>query len=138
MSDSLNRFVKAQENTYQYAFSEIERGKKETHWMWFIFPHISGLGHSETARYYAIKDIKEAELYLRHPVLGKRLTDISKLLLKIQGKSAREIFGKPDDLKLRSCMTLFGALENTDPVFQEVIDRYFDGQKDEKTLELVQ
>lgn len=138
MSDSLNRFVKAQENTYQYAFSEIERGKKETHWMWFIFPQISGLGHSETARYYAIKDIKEAELYLRHPVLGKRLTNISKVLLKIQGKSAREIFGKPDDLKLRSCMTLFGALENTDPVFQEVIDRYFDGQKDEKTLELVQ
>lgn len=138
MFDPLNRFIEAQEKTYPDAFHEIERGKKTSHWMWFIFPQISGLGHSETARFYAIKDRKEAELYLKHPVLGKRLIAISKLLLRFNGTSAYEIFGKPDDLKLRSCMTLFNALNDTDPVFQAVIDQYFDGKGDENTLKIIQ
>lgn len=136
--DSLDRFIDAQENKYQQAFNEIKNGKKESHWMWYIFPQISGLGNSELSRFYAIKDLEEAQDYFEHPVLGPRLVNISKLLLEIKGKSANEIFGKPDDFKLRSCMTLFGSLKNSHPVFDQVIDRYFDGKKDEKTLQIIQ
>lgn len=134
---SLDRFIDAQEHKYEEAFNEIKAGKKQSHWMWYIFPQIAGLGFSEMANFYAISDIQEAQDYLEHPVLGPRLIHISKLLPAIKNKSAAEIFGTPDDLKLRSSMTLFSELEKTDPVFQEVLNRYFDGKKDEKTLAII-
>jgi uncharacterized protein (DUF1810 family) len=134
---NLERFLKAQETDYPVALSEIKNGRKQSHWMWYIFPQIAGLGFSETSKYYAIRDMAEAYHYLEHPVLGKRLFEISKLLSGIEGKTANQIFGGPDDLKLKSCMTLFSALKNTNPVFQEVLDKYFDGKQDLKTLELI-
>lgn len=133
-NDQLQRFHKAQENTFADAFREIKNGKKISHWMWFIFPQIAGLGRTETSKYYAIRNLNEAELYLKDEVLGQRLIDISKQLLLIKDKSAYQIFGSPDDLKLKSCMTLFSALKNANPVFEDVLNTYFDGQKDDKTL----
>lgn len=135
--NDLKRFLDAQETDYEIALSEIRAGKKRSHWMWYIFPQIAGLGFSETSKFYAIKDRSEAESYLAHPVLGKRLIEISNELLKIEGKTVNQIFGSPDDIKLKSSMTLFGALENTNPVFQKVLDKYFDEEKDRKTLELI-
>lgn len=135
--NSLQRFIDAQEREYQQALGEIKNGRKHSHWIWYIFPQIDGLGFSETAKFYAIKNIDEAKAYLQHAVLGKRLVEISKCLLEINNKSAREIMGEPDDLKLRSCMTLFGSLENTDPVFQQVIDKFFNGEKDSRTTALI-
>jgi len=113
----LNRFVEAQEEIYPRALAEIKLSRKRSHWMWFIFPQIDGLGHSSTARLYAIKSKEEAKAYLDHPVLGKRLIECSEALLKIKGKSAEEIFGYPDDLKLRSSMTLFASVSEPDPIF---------------------
>jgi len=135
--NDLQRFLDAQERYFETALSEIRGGRKRSHWMWYIFPQIAGLGFSSTSKFYAVKDKQEADDYLRHPVLGKRLVEISNALLEIEGKTANQIFGSPDDAKLKSSMTLFGALENTDPVFQEVLDKYFDGAKDEKTLKLI-
>ncbi len=135
--NDLKRFLDAQENDFERALAEIKRGRKQSHWMWYIFPQIAGLGFSETSRFYAVKDRAEAELYLAHPVLGARLVRISEALLEIEGKTANQIFGSPDDVKLKSSMTLFSALENTNPVFQSVLDKYFDGAKDQKTLELI-
>ena len=105
--------------------------------MWYIFPQIAGLGFSSTSQFYAIKDRAEAESYLAHPILGNRLVEISNVLLEIEEKTANQIFGSPDDVKLKSSMTLFGALENTNPVFQSVLEKYFDGAKDGRTLELI-
>ena len=105
--------------------------------MWYIFPQIAGLGFSYTSKLYAINDRSEAESYLKHPILGKRLIEISEVLLGIEGKTANQIFGSPDDIKLKSSMTLFGAVENTNPVFQKVLDKYYDGARDEKTLQLI-
>ena len=136
MSD-LQRFLDAQENDYAAALAEIRAGRKRSHWMWYIFPQIKGLGMSETSKFYAIKNFAEAEVYLAHPVLGKRLVEISNALLEIEGKTANQIFGSPDDVKLKSSMTLFGAVKNTNPVFQKVLDKYFDGAKDKRTLELI-
>lgn len=136
MSD-LQRFITAQEEDFETAFREIKNGRKQSHWMWYIFPQIAGLGFSSTSRFYAVKDITEAENYLAHPTLGKRIVEISEVLLTIKGKSANQIFGSPDDMKLKSSMTLFGALENTNPVFQKVLDKYFDGERDRRTLELI-
>ena len=135
--NDLKRFLDAQENYYGHALAEIKNGRKQSHWMWYIFPQISGLGFSETSRFYAIKDRAEAELYLSHPVLGARLIEISEVLLEIEGKTANQIFGSPDDLKLKSCMTLFGSLENAHPVFQRILDKYFNGTKDQRTLDLI-
>src|SRR5664279_1787417 len=104
--------------------------------MWFIFPQITGLGSSEMSQRYAIKDITEAGLYLAHPLLGKRLVDISNALLDVDGKTASQVFGSPDDMKLKSCMTLFSSLENTNPVFDNILTKYFGGAKDAKTLQL--
>jgi uncharacterized protein (DUF1810 family) len=134
---SLQRFINAQERDYQIALSEIQKGRKRSHWMWYIFPQIKGLGFSETSRFYAIKNIKEAEEYLAHPVLGKRLIEISNELLKLKTNDANQVFGSPDDLKLKSSMTLFGSLPNTDPVFEYVLKKFFDGEKDEKTLRIL-
>ena len=135
--NDLKRFTEAQENDYQTALAEIKRGRKQSHWMWYIFPQIAGLGFSQTSKFYAIKDRGEAENYLAHPVLGKRLVEISNALLEVEGRTANQIFGSPDDAKLKSSMTLFGALDKTNPVFQNVLDKYFNGAKDQRTLELL-
>lgn len=134
---NLDRFLEAQETTYAEALSEIKKGKKQSHWMWFIFPQVAGLGFTDYNVFYAIKNSEEATQYLQHPVLGKRLIEISTALLKINEKTANEIFGKPDDRKLKSCMTLFAQIPNTDPIFQKVLDKYYQGTKDEKTLQLL-
>jgi len=135
--NDLKRFSDAQENDFERALAEIKRGRKQSHWMWYIFPQIAGLGFSPTSKIYAIKDRDEAENYLAHPILGKRLVEISNALLEVEGKTANQIFGSPDDMKLKSSMTLFGALENTNPVFQKVLDKYFNGAEDRRTLELI-
>ncbi len=137
MKTRLYRFTVAQETAYEKAFSEIHHGKKETHWMWFIFPQIRGLGYSETSKHYAIEDIKEASEFLKDPILGSRLINICHELLKLETNDAHKIFGTPDDLKLKSCMTLFLSLKDTNPVFKLVLDKFFNGQPDSKTLELI-
>ena len=136
--NDLKRFLEAQENDFATALAEVRNGSKQSHWMWYIFPQIAGLGFSSMANFYAIKTKAEAENYLAHPILGKRLIEISNALLEVEGKTANQIFGSPDDIKLKSSMTLFGALENTNPVFQKVLDKYFDGAKDQRTLELIE
>ena len=134
---SLKRFTGAQQNVYPTALAEIRNGRKRSHWMWFIFPQIQGLGFSETSRYYGIKDRHEAEAYLRHPILGSRLVEISNALLELTSTNATEIFGYPDDLKLKSSMTLFAAVPGADPVFQSVLAQFFAGERDAKTLRLL-
>ncbi|MBN2527203.1 MAG: DUF1810 domain-containing protein [Deltaproteobacteria bacterium] len=133
---TLQRFIDAQEDTYAQVVTELREGEKRSHWMWFIFPQIQGLGHSPTARFYAIADLKEALAYLEHPVLGQRLNECARMIMAIQSKTATEILGFPDDLKLCSSMTLFSAVSDI-PVFQDVIDKYFDGIPDERTLKLI-
>jgi uncharacterized protein (DUF1810 family) len=133
----LARFVKAQEVSYDRALSEIRRGAKRSHWMWFIFPQIDGLGSSPTAKHYAIKSPEDARQYLAHPVLGPRLLECADAVLSVEGRSASEIFGSPDDLKLRSCMTLFESVAGPGSAFGRVIDRYYQGQRDSKTHELL-
>lgn len=136
-NNNLMRFLDAQNKMYLTAFSEIQKGKKHTHWMWFIFPQLKGLGSSDTANYYAIANLKEAEEYLNHPILGKHLIEITTLLLTLKNKSAASIFGNLDALKLRSSMSLFALTENTNPVFQNVLDAYFSGQPDPLTLSII-
>lgn len=133
----LTKFLDAQNQIYLTALAEIRRGRKESHWMWFVFPQISGLGHSSTAKFYGINDLEEAESYLAHPVLGRHLIEISEALLKVENKTATEILGTPDDMKLRSSMTLFAITSNAHPVFRQVLDKYFSGIPDEKTLRLL-
>ena len=134
---NLERFTDAQEGVFQRALKEIKNGRKQSHWMWFIFPQVAGLGFSETTKFYAIKDIAEASHYMQHPVLGSRLIEISQALLDIEGKTANQIFGNPDDLKLKSCMTLFSALPDANGVFKSVIKKYYNGVKDFRTLDIV-
>ncbi|WP_407425432.1 DUF1810 domain-containing protein [Arcticibacter sp.] len=133
----LERFVSAQKDDYETAFSEIENGRKRSHWMWYIFPQIQGLGFSETSRYYALKDLHEAEAFLTHELLGSRLIKITNQLLQLKEDDANRIFGSPDDLKLKSSMTLFCSLDGADPVFEAVLDKFFKGIKDEKTLKMM-
>jgi uncharacterized protein (DUF1810 family) len=135
--NNLRRFLKAQETDYAIALSEIKNGRKRSHWMWYIFPQIQGLGFSETSKYYAIKDIAEAQSFLNHRVLGDRLVVICQALLDLQENDANEIFGSPDDVKLKSSMTLFATLSKTNPVFQSVLDKFFHGEKDTVTLQLI-
>ena len=134
---TLTRFLAAQETAYPTALSEIKNGRKRSHWMWYIFPQIQGLGVSETSRYYAIRDAAEAQAYLRHPVLGSRLVEISNALLTLPSNNATAVLGSPDDLKLRSSMTLFAALPAASPVFQAVLGKFFNGAADGKTLRLL-
>jgi uncharacterized protein (DUF1810 family) len=136
--NDLQRFIDAQANTYSVALSEIMNGRKRTHWMWYVFPQIQGLGMSETSRLYAIKDIHEAADFLNHPVLGSRLIRICKELLDLESDDAHPIFGSPDDLKLHSSMTLFSSVPSADPVFQKVLDKFFKGKKDQKTLAILE
>lgn len=133
---SLERFVKAQEGSYEIALNEIRQGQKRSHWMWYIFPQIKGLGYSSTAQYYAIQDENEAENYLNHPILSKRLMEISEELLKLDSNNASEVFGYPDDMKLKSSMTLF-FLVSEQEIFEKVLDKFFDGKIDRKTVEIL-
>ena len=134
---NLQRFLDAQATAYPTALAEIKAGRKRSHWMWYIFPQIQGLGVSSTSQYYALHDAAEAAAYLAHPVLGARLVEISSELVKLPGSEAGRVFGSPDDLKLRSSMTLFAAVPGADPVFQTVLDKYFGGVPDVKTLQLL-
>jgi uncharacterized protein (DUF1810 family) len=129
----LTRFISAQETIFESVLNELESGQKRSHWMWFIFPQIEGLGRSATARYYSIKSEEEARAYLKHPILGARLSKCAEALLAIEGKSAPEIFGFPDDLKLNSSMTLFACVTESTSVFVRVLEKYFDGKRDKKT-----
>jgi uncharacterized protein (DUF1810 family) len=133
----LARFVRAHEHDYDQAVSEIRGGRKRSHWMWYIFPQFEGLGVSSTSRRYSIKSVAEAEAYLRHPVLGPRLMESVQAVLDIERRSAHEVFGSPDDMKLRSCATLFAFVSPTGSVFEQLLDRYFGGERDDKTLRLV-
>jgi uncharacterized protein (DUF1810 family) len=134
---NLQRFLDAQATDYQQALAEIKAGRKRSHWMWYIFPQIQGLGFSSISQRYAIQDAREAAAYLQHPVLGARLVEISQALLGLAGSNATSIMGSPDDLKLRSSMTLFGAVPGASPVFQQVLDKFFGGAPDGKTLQLL-
>ena len=133
----LNRFVAAQDGDYNRALSEIRAGRKQSHWMWYVFPQFNGLGFSPTARRYAIRSVAEAEAYLNHPVLGPRLTECAEAVLGVDGRSAAEIFGSPDDMKLNSSATLFAVVSPGGSVFERLLDKYFGGVRDEKTLALV-
>ena len=130
----LKRFLDAQDEVYEIAFAELRAGQKRTHWMWFIFPQIDGLAMSATSRHYAIKSLDEAQVYLAHPLLGSRLIECSRTLVALHDRSASQILGYPDDLKLKSSMTLFSLLDNADPVFEAVLDKYFDGERDKRTI----
>ncbi|MDR2705380.1 MAG: DUF1810 domain-containing protein [Planctomycetaceae bacterium] len=137
MNDNLERFIEAQRMDYQQALSEIKNGRKQSHWMWYIFPQIAGLGFSETSHFYAIRDLDEATAYFRHKILGTRLVEISEALLQLPTNNAHQIFGSPDDMKLQSSMTLFSLVESTNPVFQAVLDKFFNGKPDQKTIQLL-
>jgi len=134
---NLDRFIAAQEGIFGDVLKELENGRKQTHWMWFIFPQIDGLGFSSTTKYYAIKSLEEARQYLNHPVLGVRLLQCAGLVLAVEGKSANEIFSSPDDLKLKSSMTLFASVTGADPVFVRVLEKYFHGKQDERTIAFI-
>jgi uncharacterized protein (DUF1810 family) len=133
----LGRFLRAQAGDYERALSEIRGGRKRTHWMWYIFPQLDGLGVSPTAKHYAIKSAEEAKAYLGHPVLGPRLLECAEAALGVEGRSAAEVFGPPDDLKLRSCATLFACVSPPDSVFDRLLGKYFRGERDGKTLRLL-
>jgi len=135
--EDLERFITAQERDYDNALAEIKNGRKRSHWMWYIFPQIQGLGFSEMAKRYGIKSIDEAEAYMQHPVLGQRLIEICTALLQLKSNDAHAIFGPPDDLKLKSSMTLFASLPDAYPVFQSVLDKFFKGEHDSQTLHLI-
>ena len=129
----LERFINAQENSYKIALKEIQNGEKRSHWMWFIFPQIDGLGMSSMSREYSIKNQQEAKNYLDHNILGNRLIEITRALMKIEQKSARSIFGYPDDLKLKSSMTLFKIISLDNNLFSDVLVKYFNGEVCERT-----
>ena len=133
----LNRFISAQEGVYDRALNELRGGLKRSHWMWYIFPQIEGLGNSPTTRLYSIKSLEEARQYLAHPVLGTRLVECAEAVLAVQGQSASDIFGHPDDWKLQSSMTLFKLVSGPRSVFESVLDKYYQGKQDSRTLQIV-
>jgi uncharacterized protein (DUF1810 family) len=133
----LNRFVQAQESDYARALAEIRSGRKRSHWMWYVFPQFDGLGHSSTSRRYSIKSMAEAQAYLKHPTLGPRLLECCEAVLGVEGLSAFEILGSPDDLKLRSCATLFACVSPDGSVFDRLLAKYFHGERDDRTLRLM-
>jgi uncharacterized protein (DUF1810 family) len=133
----LNRFVRAQQDNYEQALSEIASGRKRTHWMWYIFPQIDGLAFSSTSKHYSIKSIEEAKAYLSHPVLGPRLLECAEAVVRVEGRSASEIFGSPDDLKFRSCATLFACVLPPGSVFDRLLGKYYPDGPDAKTLQLL-
>jgi uncharacterized protein (DUF1810 family) len=140
MSDStgsLNRFIEAQNDAYQEIVQELKKGKKLTHWMWYIFPQIAGLGFSSTARFFAIQNPGEAQAYLDHPVLGQRLLECTEIVLSLKDKSAVDIFGDIDAMKFKSSMTLFMSISGSDSVYRKAIEKYFEGKPDRKTLDIL-
>ena len=134
---NLHRFLDAQAPTYDTVLSELRPGRKSNHWIWFIFPQIAGLGHSDMARTFAIGSLDEAKAYLQHPVLGARLRECTQLVLNVEGRNAEEIFGYPDNLKFRSCMTLFMTATTDNQIFKDALHKYFDGQPDQSTLDIL-
>ena len=130
----LDRFLDAQRGDYAAALAEVRRGRKTSHWMWYIFPQIAGLGQSSTARYYSIRDLEEAREYYAHPVLGQRLREISGALLELRGSDPVAVFGGIDSMKLKSSMTLFAVAAPDDSLFQQVLDKYYGGEQDTLTL----
>lgn len=134
---SLDRFLNAQEHTYETALKEIQNGRKRTHWMWYIFPQLRGLGESRMSYTYGINGIEEARVYLDHPILSERLTEISEAMLKHKGKPAYRILGDVDDMKLHSCMTLFALISEEGSVFHQALDCFYDGEPDEGTIKLL-
>jgi len=134
---NLQRFLSAQERVYDTVLAELRAGRKSSHWIWFIFPQIAGLGHSAMAQQFAIASLDEANAYLEHPVLGQRLRECTQLVLDVNGRSAEEIFGSPDYLKFRSCMTLFMTAATDNTIFNAALDKYFDGQPDQLTLDIL-
>ena len=134
---NLQRFIDAQQRDYQKALDEIRKGKKRSHWMWYIFPQFDGLGFSPTSVHYAIKSRAEATAYLDHPILGRKLRECVDVLLAASGRTAHQIFGSPDDLKLKSCMTLFAQISPAGSVFEQVLEKYYGSEPDQKTIELL-
>jgi uncharacterized protein (DUF1810 family) len=134
---NLNRFIDAQDESYDAIVTELKNGKKVTHWMWYVFPQIAGLGRSATAKYYAIQTPGEAQAYLDHPILGQRLLECTRILLSLKSKSALDIFGDIDAMKFKSSMTLFMSIAGIDSVYQEAIDKYFEGEQDRATLKIL-
>ena len=137
MTYEVSRFMKAHQSDYQRALSEIKNGKKVSHWMWYIFPQMKGLGRSSMSEYYGIQDLNEAKAYLADPTLGKHLIEICEALLSLDTNDATEVMGRPDDRKLKSSMTLFDAATETIDVFQRVLDKYYQGKKDYRTLRML-
>lgn len=133
----LGRFVRAQQDGFEQALAEIRSGKKRTHWIWYVFPQFDGLAFSSTSKHYAIKSIEEAKAYLAHPLLGPRLLECAEAVVRVEGRTATEIFGSPDDLKLRSCATLFDCVSPPGSVFDRLLDKYYRGERDRKTLRLL-
>ena len=134
---NLSRFVQAQERDYEQALSELELGRKQSHWMWYVFPQFDGLGSSPITKLYSIKSEDEARAYLKHPTLGPRLLACAKAILSVDGKSAREILGSPDDLKLKSCATLFAHVSPPGSVFEQILEKFYAGERDAATLRLL-
>src|SRR5262249_17981338 len=132
---NLQRFVDAQARVYENVRAELRQGRKRSHWMWFIFPQIAGLGHSAISVRYAISSLAEAEAYLKHPVLGSRLRECTRLVVLVEGRSAYEILGSPDDMKFHSCVTLFANAAPDDPLFRDALEKYFDGAEDPLTIQ---
>ncbi|MEI3850552.1 MULTISPECIES: DUF1810 domain-containing protein [Ensifer] len=133
----LKRFVEAQDRVYAAVLDELSDGRKRTHWMWFVFPQIAGLGHSPMAERYAICGLDEARAYLAHPLLGLRLRQCTELVNSVLGKSAHDIFSSPDDVKFRSSMTLFAEADEGGRLFQQALEHYFEGEKDRRTLDIL-
>jgi uncharacterized protein (DUF1810 family) len=133
----LERFIEAQAPVYDQALAEVRAGLKQSHWMWFVFPQIAGLGESPTARAFAIQSLAEARAYLAHPLLGQRLRECCQAMMNVRGRSAREVFGAPDDMKFHSCLTLFAETAPDEVLFYNLLEKYFDGDADEATLELL-
>ena len=134
---SLTHFITAQDPVYNGVLSELHKGGKRSHWMWFIFPQMDGLCHSSTAKRYAIRSADEARAYLSHPVLGRRLLECAEAVKAIQDRSVSQIFGFPDDMKFRSSMTLFASVAGTESVFHDLITNYYAGQSDKRTIEIL-
>lgn len=134
MTFDLERFVTAQAPVMARVIEELAAGEKQSHWMWFVFPQIAGLGHSTMAQGYAIASLEEARAFLAHPALGSRLKDCTRLVLNVEGRSAHQIFGSPDDMKFRSSMTLFAKAAPNEPLFHDALGKYFGGAMDELTL----
>jgi uncharacterized protein (DUF1810 family) len=137
MASSMNRFLTAQQRDYGKALAEIRKGHKQSHWIWYIFPQVKGLGFSAKSEFYGISDMAEAKAYLQNPTLRAHLIEISEALLKLDTHDAREVMGFPDDLKLRSSMTLFHLADPSIEVFQKVLDQYFHGEMDQQTVDIL-